>query len=88
MSKRIDLKVELNSKIVEAMKGFIPRVGSNEDIKIVEIYAKLLNLETLKRDSIIRADKAGRDFKPTQSTIDEIAEVEKRLLWLMSNRKI
>lgn len=88
MSKRIDLNVELNPKITKIMEGFRPRIGSNDDIRIVEIYTKLLNLETLKRDSIIRADKAGRSFKPAQSKIDEIQEIEKTLLWLMGNRKI
>jgi hypothetical protein len=87
MSKRIDLKVELNSRIVDVMKGFIPRVGSNEDIKIVETYTKLLNLETLKMDSITRANKAGRQFKPLQVTLDNIEQVEKTLLWLMNKRK-
>lgn len=57
MSKRIDLNVKLPPEIHTLMDGFRPRVGNSDDIKIVEVYSKLLNLYTLYSDAQKRADK-------------------------------
>jgi len=86
MSKRIDLNVEVNPRILEAMKGFIPMVGSSDDIRIVEEYSKLLNLYTLMNDAHKRAEKRGTTYKPSDAKNKDIDELEKRLLWLMNKR--
>ena len=88
MSKRIDPNVEINSDIKKLMQGFRPRIGSNEDIKIVDVYSKLLNIYTLMRDAHERARELNHITKTSVAQMDQIKDLEKTLTILMKKRSI
>lgn len=85
--KRIDKDVDLGEEMSELMKGFVPRVGDQIDIKINDEYSRLLNLQTLLSDGYQRAKEKGKVYNPSSAKLMDIKEIEKRLKYLMGKRK-
>jgi len=87
MSKKIDPNVEVSSDIRKAMAGYVPCVGDSQDIRIAEVYSRVLNFATRLRDQADRLKEIDKVISEGNGLSKNLRKAEKELLSLMKKRK-
>ena len=81
-------QIEVSAELQDAMAGFVPRFGNDDDISIVKRWGDLQHKLVLLDESEARRAELRKLTKDKPKSIQAIEQLEQNLIYALKNRGV